>query len=105
MNTRILFAMGLGAVLACSPARAEKKYDPGVTDTEIKRGQTMPNSGPASAYSNYGKVEAGYFQMINDRGGVNGRKIQLITLDDSFSPPKTVEQTRRLIEEQQVLMI
>jgi len=96
-----LFALGLVA----GPAFADKQYGPGVTDTEITLGQTMPYSGPASAYANYGKVETGYFQMINDRGGINGRKIRLISLDDGFSPPKTVEQTRRLIEEEQVLMI
>jgi ABC-type branched-subunit amino acid transport system substrate-binding protein len=91
--------------LATGTALAAKKYGPGVTDTEIKLGQTMPYSGPASAYSNYGKLETGYFQMINDRGGINGRKVRLISLDDGFSPPKTVEQTRKLIEEEQVLMI
>ena len=94
-----------GLTLAAGNALADKQYGPGVTDTEIKLGQTMPYSGPASAYANYGKVETGYFQMINDRGGINGRKIRLISLDDGFSPPKTVEQTRRLIEEEQVLMI
>jgi ABC-type branched-subunit amino acid transport system substrate-binding protein len=94
-----------GLTLAAGNALADKQYGPGVTDTEVKLGQTMPYSGPASAYANYGKVETGYFQMINDRGGINGRKIQLISLDDGFSPPKTVEQTRRLIEEEQVLMI
>jgi ABC-type branched-subunit amino acid transport system substrate-binding protein len=92
-------------MLVAGHALAEKKYGPGVTDAEIKLGQTMPYSGPASAYSNYGKLESGYFQMINDRGGINGRKVRLISLDDGFSPPKTVEQTRRLIEEEQVLMI
>ena len=110
MNTRtfirnvVLHAL-FAVTLAAGNAVADKKYGPGVTDTEIKLGQTMPYSGPASAYSNYGKVETGYFQMINDRGGINGRKIRLISLDDGFSPPKTVEQTRRLVEEEQVLMI
>jgi ABC-type branched-subunit amino acid transport system substrate-binding protein len=111
MNTRVslvrflvLHAL-LALTLATGTALAAKKYGPGVTDTEIKLGQTMPYSGPASAYSNYGKLETGYFQMINDRGGINGRKIKLISLDDGFSPPKTVEQTRKLIEEEQVLMI
>ena len=95
----------IGLMFVAGHALAEKKYGPGVTDTEIKLGQTMPYSGPASAYANYGKVETGYFQMINERGGINGRKVRLISLDDGFSPPKTVEQTRRLVEEEQVLMI
>ena len=78
---------------------------PGVTDTEIKIGQTVPYSGPASAYGVVGRTEAAYFKMINDQGGVNGRKINLISLDDGYSPPKTVEQTRRLIEQEQVAFI
>ena len=85
------------------PATAQKKYGPGVTDTEIKIGQTMPYSGPASSYSTIGKVESAYFRMINDNGGINGRKINLISLDDGYSPPKTVEQVRRLVEEDEVL--
>ena len=78
---------------------------PGVTDTEIKIGQTMPYSGPGSAYGVNGRTEAAYFKMINEQGGVNGRKINLISLDDSYSPPKTVEQTRRLVEQEQVAFI
>ena len=70
---------------------------PGVTDTEIKIGQTMPYSGPVSAYGIIGRTEAAYFQMINEQGGVNGRKLNLISLDDAYSPPKTVEQIRRLV--------
>ena len=73
-----------------------------MTDTEIKIGQTMPYSEPASAYSNYGKLETAYFQMINDGGGINGRKVSLMSLDDGYSPPKTVEQTRKLIEDGRV---
>ena len=93
------------AALATSawPARAENA--PGITDTEIKIGQTMPYSGPASAYGVIGKTEAAYFKMINDQGGVNGRKINLISLDDSYSPPKTVEQIRRLVEQEQVAFL
>ena len=91
--------------LGTSPAQADKKYGPGVTDGEIKLGQTMPYSGPLSAYGTIGKVEAAYFQMINEQGGINGRKINLVSLDDSFSPPKTVEMTRRLVEEDQVLAL
>ena len=94
------------AILALSlPAAAEKKYSLGATDTEIKIGQTMPYSGPASAYGAFGKAEAAYFAMINDHGGVNGRRINLISLDDGYSPPKTVEQTRKLVEQDEVLLI
>jgi branched-chain amino acid transport system substrate-binding protein len=89
--------MGSGAALA------EKKYGPGATDSEIKIGQTMPYSGPASAYGTIGKSELAYFKMINDQGGINGRKIDLISLDDGYSPPRTVEQIRKLVEEEQVL--
>ena len=93
-------AAALGTVL---PAHAQNKYGPGVTDTEIKLGQTMPYSGPASAYGAIGKAEAAYFKMINDQGGINGRKINFISLDDAYSPPRTVEQTRKLVEQDQVL--
>jgi len=93
------FALGLWV----SPAAAQKKYGPGVTDTEITLGQTMPYSGPLSAYGTIGKAETAYFAMINEQGGVNGRKIKLISLDDGYSPPKTVEQTRKLIEQENVL--
>src|SRR5215207_2262550 len=86
-------------------AYAEKKYDPGASDTEIRIGQTKPYSGPASAYSAGGHVQAGYFAKINAEGGINGRKINLISLDDAFTPPKTVEQTRKLIEQDQVLVV
>ncbi|MEO7009015.1 MAG: ABC transporter substrate-binding protein, partial [Caldimonas sp.] len=79
------------------------KYGPGASATEIKLGQTMPYSGPASAYGTIGKAEAAYFKMINDQGGVNGRKINLISLDDGYSPPRTVEQVRRLVEQDEVL--
>jgi len=86
-------------------AQNQKNYGPGVTDTEIKIGQTMPFSGPASSFGLNGKVTAAYFRMINEKGGVNGRKINLIALDDAFSPPKTVEQTRKLVEGEEVLAI
>jgi ABC-type branched-subunit amino acid transport system substrate-binding protein len=82
---------------------AEKKYGPGATDTEIKLGQTVPYSGPASAFSSYGRVVTGYFEMINESGGINGRKITLLSLDNAFSPPKAVEQTRKLVEDSGVL--
>jgi branched-chain amino acid transport system substrate-binding protein len=78
---------------------------PGVTDTEIKIGQTMPYSGPASSFGVVGRTEAAYFKMINEMGGVNGRKINLISLDDGYSPPNAVEQTRRLVEQEQVAFI
>jgi branched-chain amino acid transport system substrate-binding protein len=74
-------------------AKAEKKYGPGVTDTEIKVGQTMPYSGPASAWGTVGRAELAYFKMINDQGGINGRKINLISLDDAFSPPRPSSST------------
>ncbi len=105
---RLVMALGLALILlgfAAPGAIAEKIYAPGVTDTEIKLGQTMPYSGPASPYSAVGKAESAYFNMINEQGGVNGRKINLISLDDAFSPPKTVEQTRRLVEEDHVAFI
>jgi ABC-type branched-subunit amino acid transport system substrate-binding protein len=95
----------LAMALLASAAAAQKKYDPGASDTEIKLGQTMPYSGPLSGFITLAKAEIAYFAMINDQGGVNGRKINLISLDDGFSPPKTVEQTRKLVEEDQVLAI
>ena len=91
--------------LAASPALAQKKYDPGASDTEIRVGNIMPYSGPASAYGTIGKAQAAYFRMINDQGGVNGRKITFISYDDGYSPPKTVEQARKLVEGDEVLLI
>ena len=88
-----------------SGALAQKKYDPGATDTEIKIGNIMPYSGPASAYGVIGKTEAAYFKKINDAGGINGRKINFISYDDAYSPPKTVEQARKLVESDEVLLI
>jgi branched-chain amino acid transport system substrate-binding protein len=87
------------------PAHAAKNYDIGVTDSEIKLGTTSPYSGPASAYGVYGQAQSAYFEMINDRGGINGRKINLISLDNAFSPPKAVEQTRKLVESDEVFAI
>jgi len=84
---------------------ADKKYDPGATDTEIKIGNIMPYSGPASAYGIIGKTEAAYFKKINDEGGINGRKINFISYDDAYSPPKAVEQARKLVESDEVLLI
>ena len=94
-----------GLVLASSLAWAEAQYGPGVSDTEIKIGNTMPYSGPASAYAVIGKAEAAYFAMVNDQGGINGRKINFISRDDGYSPPKTVEVVRKLVEQDQVLLI
>jgi len=91
--------------IASVASAAEKKYGPGVSDTDIKLGQTSPYSGPASAYSVIAKTQLAYFKMINDQGGVNGRKINLISLDDAYSPPKTVEQTRKLVEQEEVAVI
>ncbi|UYO43058.1 ABC transporter substrate-binding protein [Rhodopseudomonas palustris] len=99
---------GLGATalaLNGSRARATSKYSPGVTDTEIKLGTTAPYSGPASSYGIYGQAQTAYFKMINDNGGINGRKINLISLDNAFSPPKAVEQTRKLVESDEVFAI
>ncbi|MFZ2105262.1 MAG: ABC transporter substrate-binding protein [Roseiarcus sp.] len=108
MHSRRTFLQTSAAAAACLAsgvwtARAENA--PGVTDTEIKLGQTMPYSGPASAYGVIGRAEAAYFKAINDAGGINGRKINLISLDDGYSPPKTVEQTRYLIEHERVAFI
>src|SRR2546421_640937 len=93
------------ALCAAAPVHAQKKYDPGATDTEIKIGQTMPYSGAASAYGTIGRVEAAYFQKVNDEGGINGRKVKLLSLDDGYSPPKTVEMTRKLVEQDEVLLM
>ncbi|MEA2949521.1 MAG: branched-chain amino acid transport system substrate-binding protein, partial [Alphaproteobacteria bacterium] len=89
----------------CGPAAAQGKYDTGVSDTEIKIGNVMPYSGPASAYAAIGRTEAAYFRMINDRGGINGRKINFISYDDGFLPPKTVEQVRKLVESDEVFVL
>ncbi|MBB4393137.1 ABC-type branched-subunit amino acid transport system substrate-binding protein [Bradyrhizobium sp. ERR14] len=97
-------ATALTLALSISAANAQKKYDPGASDTEIKVGQTVPFSGPASAYATIGKTQAAYFKMINDQGGINGRKINLIQYDDAYSPPKAVEQVRKLVESDEVLL-
>jgi branched-chain amino acid transport system substrate-binding protein len=105
----VLKGLTIGAVLlsvgAVNSAAAEKKYGPGVTDTEIKLGQTAPYSGPASAFGATTRAIGNYFKMINASGGINGRKINLISLDDAYSPPKTVEQTRKLVDGDEVLAI
>jgi len=97
-------ALALLAVTS-SPSFAQKKYDVGATDTEIKIGNIMPYSGPASAYGVIGKTEEAYFRKINAEGGINGRKINFVSYDDAYSPPKTVEQARKLVESDEVLLI
>ncbi len=106
-SVRNLFACVAAAVLcvAFSAAHAEKKYDTGASDTEIKIGNIMPYSGPASSYSVIGKTEAAYFNKINAEGGINGRKINFISYDDAYSPPKAIEQARKLVESDEVLLI
>jgi len=94
-----------GVILAGGLAFAAGQYGPGASDTEIKIGNTMPYSGPASAYGIIGKTESAYFGMINEQGGINGRKIDFISRDDSYSPPKTVEQARQLVEQDGVLFL
>jgi branched-chain amino acid transport system substrate-binding protein len=105
-NSLFHFVTGTAVALALSASsvHAQKKYDPGATDTEVKIGQTVPFSGPASAYATIGKAQAAYFNMINAQGGVNGRKINLIQYDDAYSPPKAVEQVRKLVESDEVLL-
>src|SRR6266404_2834171 len=105
--SKLAIASTAFALLAASSsgALAQKKYDTGATDTEIKIGNIMPYSGPASAYGIIGKTEAAYFKKINDAGGINGRKINFISYDDAYSPPKTVEQARKLVESDEVLFI
>jgi branched-chain amino acid transport system substrate-binding protein len=98
-------AAAAAAYSAQSAQLARAENAPGVTDTEIKIGQTMPYSGPASAYGVIGRTEAAYFKMINEQGGINGRKINFISLDDGYSPPKTVEQVRRLVEQEHVAFL
>ncbi|NML45026.1 ABC transporter substrate-binding protein [Ramlibacter sp. G-1-2-2] len=103
IKNRMLWA-ALGLALAAAPAAAQQKqYGPGASDTEIKVGNTIPYSGPASAYGIIGKVEAAYFKMLNEQGGINGRKIDYISLDDGYSPPKAVEMIRKLVEQDEVL--
>jgi len=101
----LLTVAALALALGTSSALAQKKYDPGASDTEIKVGNINPYSGPASAYGQIGKTIAAYFKMVNAEGGVNGRKINFISYDDGYSPPKAVEQARKLVESDQVLLV
>jgi branched-chain amino acid transport system substrate-binding protein len=108
MTTKRITVAGLsatGLVFATVLAFAAGQYGPGASDTEIKIGNTMPYSGPASAYGAIGKAEVAYFNMVNEQGGINGRKINFITRDDGYSPPKTVELVRKMVEEDQVLAL
>lgn len=102
--SKLTIASAITLAVSATGALAQKKYDPGASDTEIKIGQTAPFSGPASAYATIAKAQAAYFKMINEQGGVNGRKINLIQYDDGYSPPKTVEQVRKLVESDEVLL-
>src|SRR6201990_497452 len=100
--------IALAAVIAtalATAAHAQKKYDPGATDTEIKVGNIMPYSGPAAAYATIGKTEAAYFNKLHSEGGINGRKINFISYDDAYSPPKRGEQARKLVEDGEVLLV
>jgi branched-chain amino acid transport system substrate-binding protein len=107
VSMRFVTGIGVMGALAClaGPAASSAVEMRGVTATEIKIGQTMPYSGPVSAFGALGKGEVGYFRMLNERGGINGRKVDLISLDDGYAPPKTVEQTRRLVEGDEVALI
>jgi branched-chain amino acid transport system substrate-binding protein len=104
MRSSLIGLAAAAALATALPAHAQKNYGPGVTDTEIKLGQTVAYSGPGSAYAMVGRMSVAYFKMLNEtKGGINGRKLNLISLDDAYSPPKTVEATRKLVESEQVL--
>src|SRR3954463_11956652 len=106
LNKRMLLASMAGlAIAGGSPAMAQKKYDPGANDTEIKIGNINPYSGPASAYGLIGRTIDAFFKKVNAEGGINGRKVTFISYDDGYTPPKTVEQARKLVESDEVLLI
>ena len=105
MKPIIVMSLSAASIVLANRVASAGQYGPGASDTEIKIGNTMPYSGPASAYGVIGKSEAAYFAMINEQGGVNGRKINFISRDDAYSPPKTVEQVRQLVEQDQVLLL
>jgi ABC-type branched-subunit amino acid transport system substrate-binding protein len=105
MQNLVALAVFAVAPTVATTAHAQKKYDPGASDTEIKIGNIMPYSGPASAYGTIGKAQAAYFNKINAEGGINGSKINFVSYDDAFSPPKAIEQARKLIESDEVLLI
>jgi branched-chain amino acid transport system substrate-binding protein len=103
--SHIRFGLSVAAALlfAALPAAAQKNYSPGATDTSIKIGQTEPYSGPASSNSSNGTADQAFFKMVNDQGGINGRKIDFDSVDDAYAPPRTLEQTRKLVEQDNVL--
>ena len=101
----LIAVAALATAITATAASAQKKYDPGASDTEIKIGNIMPYSGPASSYGVIGKTEAAYFDKVNAEGGINGRKIKFISYDDAYSPPKAIEQARKLVESDEVLLI
>jgi ABC-type branched-subunit amino acid transport system substrate-binding protein len=105
IRSLVAFMAFAAAAISANVASAQKKYDPGATDTEIKIGNITPYSGPASSYGVIGKTEAAYFNKINAEGGINGRKINFISYDDAYSPPKAIEQARKLVESDEVLLI
>src|SRR2546430_13821272 len=105
MKRTLVPIAALLSVALAFPALAQKKYDPGASDKEIRVGNPTPSSGPASAYGAIGKSIAAYFRMVNDRGGINGRKLNFISYDDGYSPPKTVEMARKLVEQDEVLLL
>ena len=102
---KLRFVIGMLAASLAFPALAQKKYDPGASDSEIRIGNTNPYSGPASAYGTIGKSIAAYFKMVNEQGGINGRKVNFLSYDDGYSPPRTVEMARKLVEQDQVLFV
>ena len=104
-GTTALTAVAASVLSAPYVFAQSKKYDPGATDTEIKLGQTVPHSGPGSLYGVLGRVGEAYFQMLNEKGGINGRKVKFLTMDDAYSAPKCVEATRRLVEQEEVLAL
>ena len=106
LSIHAVLVLAAVSTFPCVPtARADKTYGPGVTDAEIKIGNTGPYSGPQSVYGTLGRAEAAYFRMINEQGGVNGRKINFLSLDDGYIPARTVEHTRRLVEQDEVLLM
>jgi branched-chain amino acid transport system substrate-binding protein len=105
MKSSLKLSTLLVAALLAAPAAAQKKYDPGASDGEIRIGNTNPYSGPASAYGTIAKSINAYFKMVNEQGGINGRKVSFISYDDGYSPPKTVEMVRKLVEQDQVLFV
>jgi branched-chain amino acid transport system substrate-binding protein len=104
-SAKLVAVLAIALAAAMNPAAAQKRYDPGASDTEIKIGNIIPYSGPASAYGVNGKTVAAYFNKVNAEGGINGRNIRFISYDDGYSPPKTVEQARKLVESDEVLLI